>query len=81
MGIVRKQSIQNSIYFYIGLMFGAVSTIILYPNAFNEHPEHLGLLQIIVAYSIVISTFSFLGITIIIFFPFKLYGVSEKGMV
>ena len=71
MGIVRKQSIQNSIYFYIGLMFGAVSTIILYPNAFNEHPEHLGLLQIIVAYSIVISTFSFLGTpkTLIRFFP------------
>ena len=71
MGIVRKQSIQNSIYFYIGLLFGAVSTIILYPNAFNSHPEHLGLLQIIVAYSVVISTFSFLGTpkTLIRFFP------------
>ena len=71
MGFVRKQSIQNSIYFYIGLLFGAVSTIILYPNAFNSHPEHLGLLQIIVAYSVVISTFSFLGTpkTLIRFFP------------
>ena len=71
MGIVRKQSIQNSIYFYIGLLFGTVSTIILYPNAFNSHPEHLGLLQIIVAYSVVISTFSFLGTpkTLIRFFP------------
>ncbi len=71
MGIVRKQSVKNSIYFYIGLMFGTVSTIILYPNAFNEYPEHLGLLQIIVAYSIVISTFSFLGApkTLIRFFP------------
>lgn len=71
MGIVRKQSIQNSIYFYIGLLFGAVSTIILYPNAFNTHPEHLGLLQIIIAYSTIISTFSFLGTpkTLIRFFP------------
>ena len=71
MGIVRNQSIKNSIFIYIGLLFGAVSTIILYPNAFNEHPEHLGLLQIIIAYSTVISTFSFLGApkTIIRFFP------------
>ncbi len=77
MGIVRKQSVQNSIYFYIGLIFGTVSTIILYPNAFNEYPEHLGLLQIIVAYSIVISTFSFLGTpkTLIRFFPV----IKEKG--
>ena len=58
MGIVQNQSIKNSIYFYIGLVFGAISTIILYPNAFNSHPEHLGLLQIILAYSVVISTFS-----------------------
>ena len=71
MGIVRNQSIKNSIYIYIGLLFGAISTIILYPNAFNSHPEHLGLLQIIIAYSTVISTFSFLGAPkmIIRFFP------------
>ena len=71
MGIVRKQSIQNSIYFYIGLLFGATSTVILYPNAFNTNPEHLGLLQIIVAYATIISTFSFLGTpkTLIRFFP------------
>ena len=71
MGIVRNQSIKNSIYIYIGLFFGAISTIILYPNVFNSHPEHLGLLQIIIAYSTVISTFSFLGApkTIIRFFP------------
>ena len=71
MGIVRNQSIKNSIFIYIGIFFGAISTIILYPNAFNSHPEHLGLLQIIIAYSTVISTFSFLGSpkTIIRFFP------------
>ena len=70
MGIVRNQSIRNSIYFYIGMAFGAMSTIILYPNAFNSHPENLGLLQIIVAYSTVIATISYLGTpkTIIRFF-------------
>ena len=71
MGIVRKQSIRNSIYFYIGLSLGALSTIVFYPNVFNSNPEHWGLLQIIVSYSIVISTFSSLGSpkTLIRFFP------------
>ena len=71
MGIVKNQSIKNSLFFYIGISFGAFSTIILYPNAFNVYPEHLGLLQIIVAYSTIISAFSLLGIpqTLIRFFP------------
>ena len=71
MGIVKNQSIKNSLFFYIGITFGAFSTIILYPNAFNVHPEHLGLLQIIVAYSTMISAFSLLGTpkTLIRFFP------------
>ena len=61
MGIVRKQSTKNLIYLYIGLMFGATSVVILYPNVFNENPQNLGLLQIIIAYATVISTFSYLG--------------------
>ena len=71
MGIVRDQSVKNSVYFYFGLFFGALSTIIFYPNAFNAHPEHLGLLQIIVAYSIIVSTSSSFGAPkmLIRFFP------------
>ena len=71
MGIVKNQSIKNSLFFYIGIALGAFSTIILYPNAFNVYPEHLGLLQIIVAYSTMISAFSLLGTpkTLIRFFP------------
>ena len=42
-------------------MFGATSVVILYPNVFNENPQNLGLLQIIIAYATVISTFSYLG--------------------
>ena len=71
MGIVTNQSIKNSIYFYIGMFFGALSTVILYPNVFDVYPENLGLFQIIVAYSTIITTFSYLGTpkTIIRFFP------------
>ena len=77
MGIVRNQSIKNSISFYIGMAIGAINTVIIYPNVFNDHPEHFGLIQILVAYAIVIATFSSLGIpkTFVRFFP----AIKEKG--
>ena len=77
MGIVRNQSIKNSMSFYIGMAIGAINTVIIYPNVFNDHPEHFGLIQILVAYSIVIATFSSLGIpkTFIRFFP----AIRQKG--
>ena len=76
MGIVKKQGTRNLVYLYIGLMFGAASVLLLYPNVFNEKPEHLGLLQIIIAYSAVISTFSYLGSPKVLlrFFPM----ISDK---
>ena len=77
MGIVREQSIKNSISFYFGMAIGAINTVIVYPNVFNENPEHFGLIQILVAYAVVVSTFTTLGIpkTFIRFFPI----VKDKG--
>ena len=77
MGIVRNQSIKNSISFYIGMAIGAINTVIIYPNVFNDHPEHFGLIQILIAYAILISTFTTFGIpkTFVRFFPV----IKEKG--
>ena len=77
MGIIRNQSIKNSISFYIGMLIGAVNTILIYPNVFNDQPEHWGLLSILVAYATLIGAFSTLGIpkTFIRFFP----TIKEKG--
>ena len=77
MGIVRNQSIRNSISFYIGMAIGAMNTVLIYPNAFKRNPEHWGLLSILVAYAIVISTFTTLGTpkTFVRFFP----AIKEKG--
>jgi O-antigen/teichoic acid export membrane protein len=77
MGIVRNQSIKNSISFYIGMAIGAINTVIIYPNVFKENPEHFGLIQILVAYAIVVSTFTTFGIptTFVRFFP----AIKEKG--
>ncbi len=77
MGIVRNQSILSSLSFYIGMLFGAINTVILYPNVFKENPEYFGLIQILLAYAIVVSAFTTLGIPKIFvrFFP----EVKEKG--
>ena len=77
MGIVRNQSIKNSISFYIGMSIGAVNTILIYPNVFKDNPEHFGLIQVLVAYAIVISTFTTVGVptTFLRFFP----AIKEKG--
>ena len=61
MGIVANQSIKNSIYMYTGMFLGALSVVVFYPNVFYNHPENLGLLQIIVASSTIIHTITYLG--------------------
>ena len=77
MGIVRNQSIKNSISYYIGMAMGAINTVIIYPNVFKDNPEHFGLIQILIAYAIVVSTFTTFGIpkTFVKFFP----AIKEKG--
>jgi O-antigen/teichoic acid export membrane protein len=77
MGVVRNQSVKNSISFYIGMSIGAVNTILIYPNVFKDNPEHFGLIQVLVAYAIVISTFTTVGVptTFMRFFP----SIKEKG--
>ena len=77
MGVIRNQSIKNSISFYIGMSIGAVNTILIYPNVFKDNPEHFGLIQVLVAYAIVISTFTTVGVptTFMRFFP----SIKEKG--
>ena len=77
MGIVRNQSIKNSISFYIGMVIGAINTVIIYPNVFKDNPEHFGLIQILLAYAVVISTLTTFGIpkTFVKFFP----AIKQKG--
>ncbi|MCH8905182.1 MAG: oligosaccharide flippase family protein [Bacteroidetes bacterium] len=70
MGIVKRQSLQNTIISYLGLTIGYLNFIWLFPNYFA--PEHFGLIQLLVAISEILSQFSLIGInsTIIKFFPF-----------
>ena len=77
MGVIVNQSIRNTFSYYIGMIIGAVNTVILYPLIFNNNPEYLGLIQILIAYSIILSTFTNLSLPSIIirYFPF----IKQKG--
>jgi len=77
MGIVAKQSIYNSITSYIGIIIGAVNTIVLFPNVFS--PDEFGLTRVINAAAVLGSTLFLFGIpsTALKFFPF--FRNREKG--
>jgi hypothetical protein len=44
MGIVAKQSIYNSLASYLGILIGAINTIVLFPNVFSA--DEFGLTRV-----------------------------------
>lgn len=62
MGVIIRQSLLNSLSSYSGLALGAVNTLILYPLAFMpENTAVYGLIQMILNYTLIISTFTAFG--------------------
>jgi O-antigen/teichoic acid export membrane protein len=70
LGIIVKQSVKGTVFVYIGLILGFITTGILFPRIYTT--EQVGLLKIIVAYSSLIAMFGTLGINgaTIRLFPF-----------
>lgn len=62
MGVVIRQSLSNAASNYLGVIVGAINILILYPRAFANDPEYFGLVQLIISYSLVMSTFLSLGV-------------------
>lgn len=80
MGIIQKQSISGTIYSYVGVVLGFVTTGLLYPLLFST--EEVGLLRILVSYSLLFSQFAGLGIntiTIKLFPYFRDYERKHHG--
>lgn len=60
MGIVLKQSINNTIVTYIGFAIGAVNTLFLYTNFM--HPDSYGLIQVVFSVSAVLMPIMAFGV-------------------
>lgn len=59
MGIIQKQSISGSIYAYIGVFLGFLISGILFPRLLLEN--EIGLLRLLVSYSMLLAQFAILG--------------------
>ena len=69
-GIIQRQSIKGTIYSYIGVIIGFVTTGLLFPKFLS--PEEIGLLSLLVSYSSLFAIFGNLGFNSVIIrlFPF-----------
>ncbi|WP_159522059.1 lipopolysaccharide biosynthesis protein [Sunxiuqinia indica] len=60
MGIIIRQSIKGSIWSYLGVLIGFVTTSYLYPNYIST--DTVGLFSLLVAYATLFGQFSLLGV-------------------
>ncbi len=77
MGIIKTQSIINSIITYIGIALGFITTIYLYPRILQ--PDQYGLTRLLISISFVFSQFAHLGIKNIPIRYFPFFEDKEKG--
>jgi O-antigen/teichoic acid export membrane protein len=76
-GLIQKQSISGTIYSYIGVGLGFITTAILFTHFFNT--EQVGLFRILVSYSILFAQFAGLGINSITVKLFPYFRNHEKN--
>ncbi len=59
MGIIQKQAIKGTVYTYIGAFLGLINVVILFPRILST--DEIGLINILLAYAMVLSQFGSLG--------------------
>ncbi len=76
MGVIQKQSISGTIYSYLGVLLGFITTGWLFPRMLST--EQVGLLRILVSYSVLFAQFATLGINSVSVKLFPYFRDSEK---
>lgn len=77
MGIVKKQSIQSTIFTYLGVGIGFLNSAILLPALFTT--EEVGLIGFLNSLTLIFSTIGCLGIPLITIKLFPQFRNREKG--
>jgi len=75
-GIIQRQSIKGTIYSYIGVIIGFVTTGLLFPKFLS--PEEIGLLSLLVSYSGLFAIFANLGFNSVIIRLFPYFRDDHK---
>ena len=82
MGVIQKQSIKGTFYSYLGVAIGFVTTGILFPRLL--HTNEIGLLKLLVSFSVLFAQFGSLGFNGVInrLFPnFRDASQKHKGFI
>lgn len=77
MGVIIRQSIQNTIISYLGVALGFVSTILLFPNFLTT--DQYGLTRVLYSLALVSSQFTHLGAKNIVIRYFPYFKHSEPS--
>lgn len=77
MGIIGRQAILGSVFIYIGVVLGFITTTILMPRYLDT--DEIGLLSILVAYASVVAQFATLGFPTIVNRLFPYFRNNENG--
>ena len=77
MGIIIRQSIRGSVWSYMGVLVGFITTAYLYPEYLST--DTIGLFQLLLAWSMLFAHFSALGFTGVTARLFPYFRDKEKG--
>ena len=77
MGIIKKQSISGTIYSYLGVAVGFITTGIVYPSALSK--VEVGLFALLISVSAIFAQFSGLGFNTVMLRNFPYFRDKEKG--
>lgn len=79
MGIIFKQSIQNTVISYLGVALGFVSTILLFPNILTA--DQYGLTRFLLSPAFVFAQFAHLGVKNIVirYFPYFKHSRESRS--
>ncbi len=80
MGIIQKQAIRGTIYSYLGVLIGFITTGLLFPRILTT--DENGLLKLLISYSLIFAQFASLGfnsVTTRLFTYFRDHKKSHHG--
>jgi O-antigen/teichoic acid export membrane protein len=81
LGIIQRQAIKGTVYLYLGVIIGFITTALIFPKILSK--EQIGLLSLLISYSVIFAQFASLGtsrIVIIIFPYFKSKEHKHHGL-
>lgn len=76
MSVVRRQGIKNTVYTYLGVILGVLSTLYIQPFFLTQ--EQVGITRLVISVGSVLASFSCLGVTGVIIKFFPVFRDSEK---